>query len=624
VTTAPISPLVESVFTLAAQQLKPPPRLSISEWANRNFVLSSEDSAEPGQYRTARAPYQREILDALGEPEVEDLVLCCAAQTVKTVAIKIWIAYYVKEDPSAILFLLPGLDLARRVSRQRLAPMFRDVPVLRGLLEEGANRASNATLEKSFPGGVLFLVGANSPAGLSSVPVRIVFADEVNRYPASAGSEGSPLALAEKRTANFWNRKKVKASTPTDDHGMITAEYEKTDMRQYEVPCPGCTEAAGELDGFQVLDFKKLIFDKDPAVEPVYACHHCGAALTEASKPWMLEHGRWVARHPEVRTRRGYQLSALYSPFFTWTQIGREWREAMHHREDKNLLRVFMNTVLALPYNDDAEALDSSELMGRREDYPCPVPDGVTILTAAVDVQADRLELLVRGWGKGQESWLVDRKMFEGDTSRLEGEDLVKEGTDVPSCAPHPGSAWRVSGPRRLPPRPRRASAHRLYLCGFRLPDGRGLRLLQDARRPLGLRSQGRVGFRQIAAGPVHQGQPPARARLSHRGGRDQGHALPPPKDRHARRRVSPLFPRALRRGVFQAAHLGATQAQTGAWLPAALLGKGAGRPQRGARPGGLRLRRLLTPERKARRLPGSAARAPIGAGGARRARPPP
>jgi phage terminase large subunit GpA-like protein len=365
-TSLPISPLVESVFLEAAKQFKPPPRLSIAEWADRNFVLSSEDSAEPGRYRTARAPYQREILDALGEAEVEDLVLCCAAQTVKTVAIKIWIAYFVKEDPSPILFLLPGLDLARRVSRQRLAPMFRDVPVLRGLLEEGANKAGNATLEKSFPGGVLFLVGANSPAGLSSVPVRIVFADEINRYPASAGSEGSPLELAEMRTSTFWNRKKVKASTPTDDHGAITKEYEKSDMRQYWVPCPGCSEKEGKLDGFQVLDFKNLIYDKvDPTVEPVYMCRHCALAIPESSKAWMLERGEWRARRPEVKSRRGYHISALYSPFFTWAEVAAKWRNAMEHREDKNLLRVFVNTVLAEPYNDDAEVLDSSELMAR-------------------------------------------------------------------------------------------------------------------------------------------------------------------------------------------------------------------------------------------------------------------
>jgi phage terminase large subunit GpA-like protein len=457
-----ISPLVESVFIQAAQQFKPPPRLSISEWANRNFVLSSEDSAEPGRYRTSRAPYQREILDAIGEPEVEEIVLCCAAQTVKTVAIKIWIAYFVKEDPSSILFLLPGLDLARRVSRQRLAPMFRDVPILRGLLEEGANKAGNATLEKSFPGGVLFLVGANSPAGLSSVPVRIVFADEVNRFPASAGSEGSPLELAEMRTATFWNRKKVKCSTPTDSHGAITQEYEKTDMRRYEVPCPGCSEVAGELDGFQVLDFKNLIIDlKDPTAETTYACRHCGMAITEESKTWMLANGRWVALRPEVKTRRGYQISALYSPFFTWADVANKWRSAMEHREDKNLLRVFFNTVLAQPYDDEAEVLESSELMSRREDYPCPVPDGVAVLTAAVDVQGDRIELLVRGWGKGQESWLIDRKIFEGDPSKLEGVDVLPAAdNEMPRTRPSP---WQRLGEYL-------DRAYYLHARGVRLP----------------------------------------------------------------------------------------------------------------------------------------------------------
>lgn len=442
----PLSPLTVSVFTEAAQVLKPPPQLSISAWAEANFVLSSEDSAIVGQYRTDLAPFQAEMLDSIGEPGVYEVTFQCASQLAKTVVFKIWIAYFMREDPSSMLFLLPDLELAKRVSRQRLAPMFRDVPVLKGLLEQGARKSGNSTLEKSFPGGVLFLVGSNSPAALSSMPVRIVLADEVNRFAPSAGAEGSPLDLAHKRIKNFWNRKFAKASTPTDEHGVITVEYEQSDMRRFYVPCPHCTDEAdlvhyrdregwdavcrrhnGPPAGYQTLDFKRLIIDKEwPQSGSVYyACSHCAVALSELDKPFMLRHGHWVAQHPEIISHRGYHLNGLYSPFSPWEEIAADWRKCMDHREDKNKLQVFVNTVLAEPYTDDTESLDSDELNGRVEDYPCPAPDGVTVITAAVDVQVDRLEFLARGWGKGQESWIVDRKIFEGDTSTL-GEETVK------------------------------------------------------------------------------------------------------------------------------------------------------------------------------------------------------
>lgn len=443
-----ISPRTVAVFEQAGLVLKPPPNICVADWAEQNFILSSEDSAITGHYRSSRAPYQYEILNSIREPDVEEIVLKCAAQTVKTLAIKIWLAYFIKEMPSPILFMLPTLDLAKRVSRQRLAPMFRDVPVLRDLLDDRSRRSANSMLEKSFPGGVLFLVGANAPAGICSVPIRVFIADEVNRNNPSAGKEGSALSLGDERTVTFWDRKKVRCSTPTDEHGVISVEYEKTDMRLFYVPCRHCTDPDALVDfrapwpfgekipsGYQVLEWERLVLDKEPPhTATVYACQACGAALTESDKLWMLRYGHWIAQHPEVKLRRGYMLNGLYSPFRTWAEITDKWFDALKHREDKTKQQVFINTVLAREYGDEAETLSSDDLKGRVEDYPCPVPDGVTVITAGVDVQADRIELLVRGWGKGQESWLIDRKVFEGDPSRLEGEDTVVS-TD-PDVAP--------------------------------------------------------------------------------------------------------------------------------------------------------------------------------------------
>lgn len=418
-----LSPLTESVLLEAAQVLKPPPRLSISQWAEQNFLLSSEDSALAGQYRCANAPYQREMLDAVQEPGIERVVFWTGAQMVKTLALKIILAYYMKEDPCPMAYLLPSLPLARRWSKQRLAPMLRDNPSLRGLVEEGMRKSGNSLLEKEFPGGILFVLGAMNAAALASYPLRAVFVDEEDRMEISARGasgagegEGDPVALIEERTTTFWNAFVIEASTCTlEGISRIVAKYQISDQRKYWVPCPHCGE-------FQLLSWKRLIWSKeqDPTPENVcYACEHCAAALYETEKMAMLRAGQWRKGAPEVRNCAGFWISQMYSPFTTWAKMVQKFRDAMSHRENPEKLKVFVNTALAETWKADEEAFESGDLMARREEFPPPaVPDGATVLTAAVDVQGDRLELEVWGWGRGEEAWGIDRLVFPGDPAK--------------------------------------------------------------------------------------------------------------------------------------------------------------------------------------------------------------
>jgi phage terminase large subunit GpA-like protein len=436
-TSAQLAPAVLAVFQGAAKMFEPPPRLTLTEWAEEHCVLSSEDSAEPGRYRVARAPYQRGMQDAVLDPRVEEVVLFTSAQVGKTQVEKNILAYFIAEDPSAILMVLPEKEGAKRYASQRLAPMIRDTKKLRELVIEGHNRAGSGALQKFFPGGVLFVVSANIPSALSSMPARVVMTDEEDRFGESAGDEGNPVQLAKKRQTTFWNRKLIRASTTTI-RGMssIEAAYENSNKQRYQVPCPHCGE-------FQVLKWKaacgehRLVFppkDEAPTAENVfYACEHCGVLLTEFDKPGMLARGKWVAERPEVKHVAGFWINELYSPFVAWHEMVANWREVIAHREDTRKLQTFINLSLAESWEETAEVLDGSELMQRREDYPPPaLPDGVTVLTCGVDVQDDRLELEVVGWGKGEESWSIERLRFEGDTAALNGRD--KEGQYLPSC----------------------------------------------------------------------------------------------------------------------------------------------------------------------------------------------
>ncbi len=297
----------------------------------------------------------------------------------------------------------------------RWAGELTETPVIRALFDaRRARDAGNAEDMKGFPGGMLVIGGANSPASLASMPIRYVLCDEVDRFPWEVGQEGDPLGLIDERTKTFPRRKVLLVSTPTvKGASRIEGEYEKSDMRQFHVPCPHC----GEL---QVLrwrhdDGRYGLIHNAATGAVYYACIHCGERIDEHHKPAMLAAGRWIPRHPE-RAVRGYHLSGLYSPIglgFTWAELWRKWEEA--HGDTANLKR-FINTTLGESWEEQGDSIEDLALIARLEDYPEALP--ASLRTAGVDVQKDRLEASIVAWGAGEEGWLIDHLILPGDTAR--------------------------------------------------------------------------------------------------------------------------------------------------------------------------------------------------------------
>lgn len=360
------------------------------------------------------------------------LYLCGRAMipTHNTEAINNAVGYYIDQEPSPLLVIQPNVKpMAEEWSKNRLAPMLRDTPQLRGKVRDPRARDSgNTILTKSFPGGSLAVIGANSPAGLASRPIRIVLADELDRWPSSAGSEGDPLSLAEARTITYRHRRKVvKVSTPGNQgESRIEREWAASDQRHFHVPCPHCGE-------YQPLEWRdsggkptitagsgafRLVWDKegsgDQAVHrpetAVYVCRH-GCVIEEVHKPGMLAAGRWVKHNPKS-DRAGFFISGLLSPWVRWSEIAAKWLRA---KDDDEQRKTFFNTILGLLYKLEGEEADPAKLSGRRESYAAEVPAGVGVLTAAVDVQGDRLEVEVRGWGAEEESWQILLERIYGD-----------------------------------------------------------------------------------------------------------------------------------------------------------------------------------------------------------------
>ena len=407
--------------------LAPPPRLTVSEWADFNRQLSPKSSAEPGRWRTDRVPYLRGIMDALSDLMVTRIVVPKAAQIGATEAIiNNVLGYYIHQDPAPILVIMPTLELAEAWSKDRLAPMIRDTPALASLVHDPAGRDSANTIRaKTFPGGRLTVIGANSPAGLSARTIRIVLGDEVDRWPVSAGTEGDPLQLAAKRQQTFWNRKSLLASTPVHKMtSVIWREYLESDMRKFWVLCRACGTP-------QILKWSQVKWDKGKNGEHLpetayYLCEHCGAIWNDAERNAAIaETDRrsragdrtcgWIPERPG-RSTAGFHISAFLSPWLTLAEIVSEFLKARH---DPSLLQVWVNTVLGEPWEEPAEKLEGAGLIARGEAYgPHSIPHQVLVLTVGVDVQGDRLEIVIIGWGEHDESWVIDHQVIFGDPAQ--------------------------------------------------------------------------------------------------------------------------------------------------------------------------------------------------------------
>jgi len=393
---------LNDLFKGIVKVVAPPPKLKVSEWADNYRKLSKEASAEPGQWRTDRAPYQREIMDAINNPGVETVVVMSSAQVGKTELLLNTIGYFMDYDASPILLLQPTLEMAEAFSKDRLAPMLRDTPALKNKVGDVKSKNSgNTLLHKTFHGGHITMAGANSPSSLASRPIRVLLADEVDRYPISAGTEGDPVNLAAKRTTTFWNRKKLYVSTPTiKGVSRIEAEYEDSTMEQWCLPCPYCGE-------YQPLTWGQIRFE-DVSME----CIHCRQSATEFQ--WKSNKGQWVARK-EHSTKRGFHLNELASPWKRWEQIIDDFKAAKLSQET---LKVWINTSLGESWEEKGDGADEDALLKRRERYDCEVPKEVLVLTAGVDIQDDRFEIEIVGWSVGKESWGIKYHVIVGDPAQ--------------------------------------------------------------------------------------------------------------------------------------------------------------------------------------------------------------
>lgn len=410
--------LLSELARYTFEMFRPPKVQTVSEWADENRVLVSESSSEPGRWRTDRAPYQREIMDAFTQPGIWRIVIMASAQVGKSEIELNMMGCAIDNDPGPILYVQPTDKVAEDYSKRRIAPMFAACPTLRNKIYKAKGRDSNNTITmKTFPGGSLAIIGANSPSDLASKPVRYIFFDETDRFPASAGTEGDPIELAERRTETFrHNRKIVETSTPTNKGASkIERSYMSGTQEEWHVECPHCRQ-------YSYINFSDIRFDKDEfknedgkvdyrVTRVAWQCPLCKRECGEYETKRLP--ARWVAKNPEAIHNgiRSFRLNAFMSPWSDWKDIVRKFLKA---KDDPELLKVFYNTILGETWEVRDRSGVPEKLYDRREHYTAEVPDGVLVLTMGVDTQDNRMEYEIVGWNRDEESWGISRGVIPG------------------------------------------------------------------------------------------------------------------------------------------------------------------------------------------------------------------
>ena len=355
--------------------LKPLPKTSVSQWADDYRMLSQGLSAEPGRWKTSRAPYQKDIMDAFTQPGINRVVVKSASQVGKSDIMNNVLGRYAHLDPCAVMMIQPTIELAQDYSKSRISPMIRDTNV------------------------------------------RVLLADEVDRFPDSAGTEGDPVDLAAKRMTTFWNRVMGLFSTPTNEgSSRIDVEYQTGTQEEWQHECPNCgeyhlirhTEMECETEEHKDAKGRKIVIVSDVK----WRCPDCGSTFSEDEMRKVSQ--KYISKNPAALHNgiRSFFVNGFTSPWLTWNDIMREWLEA---KGDPTREKVVMNTRFGESYAQQGAFEDYQQFIRRREKYGADLPDGVLLLTGAVDTQDNRLEYEITGWGYGEECWGICKGVILGE-----------------------------------------------------------------------------------------------------------------------------------------------------------------------------------------------------------------
>lgn len=419
----------QAILDAFARGLEPDPDLFVDEWADRFMVVPKDTGAsEPGQYRTSRTPHARMPMRCLSARHAcKRVVVKGASQMLKTQVALNFLGETVHQRPKNFLWLVPTGKLHKRAAA-RIDKVVAATPVLRERFAKPKSRAATNNNDiKEFTGGALYLASAGAAANLSELAAAFVVYDEIDRSRENVGGEGDPKELAETRqTSHERDRKSYYPSSPTiEGESPIDDLFRLGTQREALAECIHCGHA-------QQLDFFKLVRSED-GKRAMYPCEECGGLHEEGDKPRMFARGLWSDGVPSQDDEtESFHISAMFLPYgwLPWISLCKQYDKAKARLElgSEEAMIVFYNTRLAQCWERTKETTRYEDLMERAGGYALgTVPSAGLMLTASVDTQAYRLELLVMAWGPGMEGWVVDYQVIHEPPSEQQSWDRVDE-----------------------------------------------------------------------------------------------------------------------------------------------------------------------------------------------------
>lgn len=367
----------------------------------------------PGKIRLY--PFQKGIADAIGDPTYSQVSVLKSARIGYSTLLNGAIANFVVNDPSLILVYLPTEDMAKSFVTSDMEPTFEDSPVLKGVLSgdkgQGAGRNRTTMLMRQFTGGTLKVLPAETPRSFRAHNARVVIMDEVDGMKPT--TEGHPIPLARRRTAQFADYKIIVGSTPDEEEtSYVCAEYAKSDQRVFEIQCIECDE-------FNEVQWKDIHWPEGEPHNAYWGCPSCGCAIEHKHKSTMVARGRWRITKPEVKGHAGFKINSLSSPLpnADWGILAEEFLAAKH---DPNLLKPFVNTILGEPWRSAGDRIDETELQNSAEPFGLggaeqgAFPEAVLLVTAGIDMQDDRGEITYVGWSEAGQQFILDHDVVYG------------------------------------------------------------------------------------------------------------------------------------------------------------------------------------------------------------------
>lgn len=420
---------VRRMISAVAKHWAPPPKVTFIEWAERYRWLSPVEAARPGKYSFSVTPHliwPGGPLEALEDPNVSEI--CCqkSAQVAWTSGVAgNALGKWIDIDPAPILMLFPKADAVKQYVGEKLEPMIEATPRLAKKVDLRSRRLQQRQDFKKFPGGFLKMVGSNSPASVKSTPVPRVIIEEPDDCNLNLRGQGDSIKLAKERMKTFRRPKIVIGGTPTiAGLSSISAEMELSDKRIGLVPCHDCGKehqlSFDNLHCDSSPDQKHEVYGNNKPETAFYSCPHCGSIWNDNQKNANLKHGRWVAT-AEFNGIAGYYLNELYATFYgsRFESLMRKKLEAQRAADQGNIgpMIAFVNSSIGIPYEYQSDAPEVDDLKAKSKDYQeMTAPQGVILLTAGIDVQHDRLAVVIVGWGRGEESWRILWTELHGNT----------------------------------------------------------------------------------------------------------------------------------------------------------------------------------------------------------------